>query len=124
MKDPSAIRSHRKLTLGLTLLTAGLALWLDVPGLIEIPSLGDLWPLIPIVIGVHCLTDPEKENRRSGLPLLVIGVGFLALTTDFYGIGWQVGRPLLMISGGLFLIVRFLAQRPHANGMENGNGHR
>ena len=68
------------------------------------------WPLIVIVIGVSKLIQPRgAESLGSAVTLTFLGLWFLVVANDWFGLTWRNSWPLALIAAGAGMIVRSLA---------------
>lgn len=75
-----------------------------------------LWPLILIGIGVVRLAGTaDRERRRSGLTLVIVGLWLLVNTLELFDFDWGTSWPLLLIGLGLGKLIH-----PERDGRSGG----
>ena len=78
----------------------------------DIPSLGDLWPLIIIVFGVmQLLTQRKPSDIEGGVFFTLLGLWFLAVEMGWWGLRWSTGWPLILVIWGVGAILRAFLER-------------
>jgi hypothetical protein len=106
MEERSEEVRWSRLVWGLCLIALGGAFLLDRFGMIHIPDLGRLWPVVLIVIGVTRLVG---RRPGSGLTLLLMGGWFLACGFEWLGFTWENSWPLILVAVGAGIIIRALS---------------
>jgi hypothetical protein len=80
--------------------------------LFDIPSLGDVWPVILIVIGLARLVRPQRSGDiQCGLFFTLLGLWFLAVELNWRGLDWRTSWPLILVIWGFVSIVGALLDR-------------
>jgi predicted membrane protein len=107
-------RAVPRLVIGLSIMTAGLALALDSLGILDAGAVLRWWPLVIVAVGVAKLTS-TNDDRQRGLVWIAVGAGFLLVTLgrmSFLGVWamlllfiganvvWRALRPPLPRAGG------------------------
>ncbi|HYM81262.1 MAG TPA: DUF5668 domain-containing protein [Candidatus Limnocylindria bacterium] len=108
MKNRKQERSRpRSIFFGLFLIAIGTAFLLDRFGVLNVPSLGRLWPGFVIGLGlVHVL-----EGRiGSGMMFVVFGTWFFACEYAWLGLTFRNSWPLLIVALGLSMILESLVR--------------
>lgn len=108
-------RSYSQVTIGLIFMAAGLLIFLDRIGTIELGDLSRLWPLILIAIGAsRFLGSREDRGLGTGLWLILTGLWFLGVNYDFMGMSYRNSWPLLLVLVGVSMVWRALFDRGRA----------
>ena len=90
---------------GLFLIAIGLVFLLERFGVLEVPALGRLWPIVFIVIGI----SRAFERRYGGaLMFTLMGAWFLACTFDWMGLTFRNSWGLVLVAVGGGMVVRSL----------------
>jgi len=101
--DPRAAGS---LVWGLFLIVVGGAFLLHRLGMIDLPDLGDMWPVVFFVIGaIHFL----KGQFGGGTMFVLIGCWFFAVTFEWAGLTYRNSWGLLLIAFGMGMVIRALS---------------
>jgi hypothetical protein len=101
-----------RIVFGLVILTIGVLLTLDKLGWIEVASIGRLWPVFLILIGLSRFLQPAGEPGRGfGAILIFVGGWWL-----FYNLGWTElwlwdYWPLILVIVGLSILWRAVRLR-------------
>jgi hypothetical protein len=96
-------RQTRSLIWGLFLIALGSAFLLDRMGVLDLPPLGQMWPLIFIVISASQLAS----GRPGGAVMfLLVGLWFMACEFGWYGLTYHNSWPLLMVAWGIGIVIR------------------
>ncbi len=101
-KNPRRLLSPQ-LIAGLVLISLGILFLLDELRLIYV-DFGDLWPLIPIVIGLANLFSSDLRKRKSGAWLTMFGFWLAISEWELFGLDWSTSWPLIIIGVGLLII--------------------
>ena|SRR5687767_9659739 len=120
--DDRETRTNQALT-GVVLVIVGIAILAGRMDIWEIQIRREMWPWIPIAIGlVRFLVPPLREGRRSrrgGAWLIYIGIWGLISEYALYDLGYRTSWPLLVVGAGLNMVWRALEQAPRrASGEE------
>lgn len=110
-RNESAV-SLPRIVFGFVILTVGVLLTLDKLGWIEVASIGRLWPVFLILLGVSRLVQPASEPGRGFGAILVFVGGWWLL----YNLGWTElwlwdYWPLILVAVGLSILWRALSRR-------------
>lgn len=110
-----------KVWIGMSVIFAGVVLFLDNLGLGLGVDLIDFWPLILIFIGLNYLTNTRRGIRSSN-GWIFIGFGVLFLLRNFGLIWFHIGQlwPLVLIAVG-FSILRNHAQSARPEGSDDAD---
>jgi predicted membrane protein len=95
-----------RIIVGLIIVLVGLAFLLDRLGIHSLwgIGLGDLWPVILIVLG-GVMFQRRGPNMRVGIILAVLGIVFLASEILGWNI-WSIGWPVLVIGLGIWILLK------------------
>lgn len=107
----------KSLIWGLFLVALGSVLLLDRFGMISIPELGRLWPLVLIVIGI---TRVAAGRPGSSVTFFLLGAWFLACEFDWYGLTYRNSWPLILVAIGASMVVRAIVGEGGRRGMSGG----
>ena len=103
-------RGTRALVWGVFLMLVGSAFVLDRAGVIELPNVGRLWPL---VFGVIAMGHIVEGRYGSALTMLLLGAWFFACEFHWYGFMYSNSWPLVLIAVGAGIVLRALGlERP------------
>ncbi len=81
-------------------------------------DLRQLWPLIPIAIGVAKISTPRADGQPTGgYMLTMVGVIFLMHTLHYWSI--RTSWPLFVVAAGLNILFGAISQAR----LPRGNGH-
>ncbi len=110
-RNEGAVNAPR-IVFGLVILTVGVLLTFDKLGWIEVASIGRLWPVFLILIGLSRFLQPAGEPGRGFGAILIFVGGWLLL----YNLGWTELRlwdywPLILVAVGLSILWRALSRR-------------
>ena len=103
----SPSRTAWQAVIGLVLIGVGVALMLNVFGVVEFISFWRLWPLLVILTGVHHITDHEGPHEfRRGVFWIAVGLWLLAVEFHIFGFSYHNSWPVLLILIGLNMLLR------------------
>lgn len=91
-----------RIVTGLVIVLLGGIFLADNLGLIDVGSIGQLWPVILILLGIGSITRPG--HRRGGAWLLFLGALFLLHTFDYLRL--RDSWPLFIVAVGVGIIWR------------------
>jgi Domain of unknown function (DUF5668) len=104
-------RAKKRLIWGVFLIVLGSAFLLDHLHIVELPSLGSLWPAVFLVITVSHITEGQLG---AALTSLLLGFWFFACEFGWYGFRYGNSWPLILIAIGAGIVVRALrGERRH-----------
>jgi len=110
-----------KLVVGLMLLGAGVAMFLDAIDAWEIGMLWRYWPLILIAIGLANAYEALRRRQGDGSYFLIgVGVWMLVGSFNLFGLSYAGAFPLGIIVVGLGSVLHAIIDVPRA-AKENGN---
>ena len=68
------------------------------------------WPLIVITIGLSKFILPRSaDDVGSGVTLTMLGMWFLLVSNEWFGLDWMNSWPLALVAAGAGMVVRSLA---------------
>ena len=105
MERDERSRATKRLIWGIFLIAIGSAFLLERLHLVDLPSLGSLWPAVFLVIAVSRLAE---GHFGSALTNLLIGAWFFACQFGWYGLDYGNSWPLALIAVGGGIVVRAL----------------
>jgi hypothetical protein len=110
-RDEKRNRMHmrKRLVWGFFLIALGTWFLLDRLGLVYMPSIGRMWPVIFLVIAaIHV-----AENRLGGaLTWVVLSAWFFACEFGWYGLDYRNSWPLVLVAVGAGIVVRAVRGEP------------
>ena len=110
-------RATKSLVWGIFLVALGSAFLLDRLHVVDLPSLGSLWPAVFFVIA----TGHVAEGRLgSALTFTLLGAWFFACEFGWYGLDYGNSWPLVLIAVGAGIVVRALRSEPRRREREGG----
>src|SRR5262245_41839290 len=112
-------RVTRSLVWGIFLMVLGSAFVLDRAGVIELPNIGELWPL---VFGVIAIGHILGGRYASALMFLVLGAWFFAVEFEWYGLTYRNSWPVVLVAVGASIVVRALGGEPSRRRLREGGG--
>ena len=100
-------RAHgaKSMVWGIALIVLGSLFLLERTGMIDVPSLGSLWPA---VFGVIAIARVAEGQYGSAVTFLLLGAWFFACEFGWYGLDYSNSWPLVMIAVGAGIVVRAL----------------
>ena len=105
MKPDCGAPRGRSLIWGIFLVALGAGFLLDQMGVVHMPRLWDLWPVVFLVIG----TAHIAEGRLgSALTFLLIGAWCFACEFGWYGMDFHNSWPVILVAVGAGIVVRAL----------------
>lgn len=106
MANEDGSKTSQAVTWGVFMIAVGALFLLVQFDIVDLPSIGRLWPLVYLVFVTSSLLE-----RRWGAALswLLLGTIFLAITLNWYGLTYQNGWPLFLIAGGGGMVMRALS---------------
>ena len=102
VEEQKTRRNIKSVIWGLSLIALGSLFLVDRLGLVELPAIWQLWPLIFVVFAAIRLID-----RRYGRAVcnLMLGAWFLACTFEWYGLTYYNSWPLLVVVAGTGMVI-------------------
>src|SRR5262245_53972799 len=91
---------------GLFLIALGGAFLLQRFGMLDLPSLGRIWPLVFLPIGITHLFD---RRPGSGIMFLLMGGWFIAVEYEWMGFTYRNSWPLLLVVFGTGMVIEALS---------------
>ena len=110
-------RSGKSLVWGVFLMALGSAFLLDRLGVVQMPNLGSLWPLVFPVIGIAHLAEGQFG---SAMTFLLLGAWFFACEYEWYGLDYHNSWPLVLVAIGAGIVLRALGLEPGRRVREGG----
>ena len=88
---------------GVFLILLGVSILLDRQGLIDMPHIWGLWPILFFAFAVSHLAD-----GRFGSAVMMVGLGiwFFANNEGWWGFDWMTTWPLLIVVVGLSIVIK------------------
>ena len=102
MPSEGGTRNTKSLVWGLFLIALGGAFLLERFGVIELPNIGRLWPLVFVVIGI---THLFELRPGSAVTFIFMGAWFMACNEGWFGLSYANSWPLLMVVVGVGIVV-------------------
>jgi hypothetical protein len=90
---------------GVFLIAVGAAFLLDNLGMLELPAIWNLWPIVLVVIGVNYFLTGMPG---SGTTFLLLGAWFFAVIFDWGGLTYANSWPLALVSLGIGTVIAAL----------------
>ena len=106
-------RNWRRLLWGVVLMLFGVLFLAERFGVMP-PWTMELewWPLIVIGLGLIKLIQPRRaRDIGSSVMLTLMGLWFLAVSNDWYGLTWHNSWPLSLVAAGASMVAQSLAAR-------------
>lgn len=104
-------RDWRRLIWGVVLMLYGGLFLADRAGLLP-PWAQEFrwWPLIVVTIGLSKFILPRSaDDVGSAVTITMLGVWFLFVANEWFGLEWQNSWPLALVAAGAGMVVRSLA---------------
>ncbi len=104
------------LTWGLGLIALGVMFLAVRQGLLPWTSIGDWWPVIPMLMGVAGIVGARTAKKLgSAVTLVLMGGYFFASVYHWKGLTWATSWPLALVAVGVGAVVEAIASRfmPH-----------
>jgi hypothetical protein len=103
-----------KLLLGIALIGIGIAGFLGAIDVLHIRSIGKLWPVFLIVIGVGQEIEAIRRRRAGGgWVLLAVGTWFLVSNFHLFDLTPREALPIAAIVAGAVIALHGVIDRPH-----------
>ena len=120
LRDERVHRAHsrKRLVWGFFLIALGSGFLLDRLGLVDMPSIGRMWPAFFLVIAaIHV-----AEGKLGGaVTWVVLSAWFFACEFGWYGLDYRNSWPLVLVAVGAGIVVRALRGEPgHVRWRERG----
>jgi hypothetical protein len=113
--------TRKKVVWGFFLIALGSGFLLDRLHLIEMPSLGRLWPAVFLVIAALHVA----EGRLGGaVTWVLLSAWFFACEYEWYGLDYRNSWPLVLVAVGTGIVVRALRGEPVGAKVRVKFGHR
>lgn len=102
--------SHRErfggqVVIGVALICAGGALFLEKEGIISIGPIWQYWPLILIGLGiVKTMQAQSRKEQGMGIWLLFIGLWFEVSLLNLWGLTFSETWPVILIAFGISML--------------------
>jgi cell wall-active antibiotic response 4TMS protein YvqF len=111
--------SRKRLVWGFFLMALGSGFLLDRLHIVEMPSIGRMWPAIFLVIAaIHVV-----EGRLGGaVTWVVLSAWFFACEFGWYGLDYRNSWPLVLVAVGMGIVVRALRGEPWRRRWREGGG--
>ncbi len=118
MEDDDGLRRKRRILWGAFLIVLGGAFLLGRAGMLEVPAVERLWPLVFLVLG---LSQALERRLGSTVMFLLMGAAFMAVEFHWMGLSYHNFWPLLLIAVGAGIVVRAARKEDAARG--RGEAH-
>jgi hypothetical protein len=102
-------RATKRLIWGIFLIGVGSVFLLDHLGIVEIPSLSNLWPAVFFLFAVGRIVEGQFG---SALTNLLIGVWLFACVFGWHGLRYGNSWPIVLIAIGAGIVVRAVDREP------------
>jgi hypothetical protein len=105
---PDRPTNHGQIMWGVLIVAAGVLLLIERTGLADIRLTSQIWPILPLGLGLLRLIDPPmlngRHSRRSAAWLLFLGCWGLLNEFHVRGLDYHNSWPLLVIFFGVTLV--------------------
>ena len=96
---------------GLLMLTVGAIMLLDQQQIFHLGNAWRLWPVFMIVVGLYSLVESKGQHIVHNLIVVGIGVLFLAINLDLWGLRMRHFAPVVVLIVGLSFVIDALFGR-------------
>jgi hypothetical protein len=107
MVNDSDCSRTRRILWGALLMALGGAFLLDRTGVVDLPSVWRLWPMVLLVIGVIHLFE---RRPGSGIMLVLMGLSFFAAEFRWAGLSYHSFWPLLVVAVGVGTVIKAISR--------------
>jgi hypothetical protein len=107
MSEPEESRNWKGAIWGVFLILLGAGFLAERYGMISVPGMAGLWPIVLFVIGITHLVD---RRPGSAVMFLLLGVIFLASANEWWGLRYHNSWPLLMVAAGVGIVIKALSR--------------
>jgi len=105
MTKGNKLRDTSRVLWGTVLLLIGSALLLGNLDVIELGSVWEYWPFIPVAIGIGKLVVArDRKDWGEGIWWIFIGVWLYISVFEIYGLGFRESWPLLLVAWGISMV--------------------
>jgi cell wall-active antibiotic response 4TMS protein YvqF len=114
-------RSHsrKRIVWGFFLIAIGSGFLLDRMGLVDMPSIGRMWPAMFLVIAALHIA----EGRIGGaVTWALLSAWFFACEYEWHGLDYRSSWPLALVAIGSGMVVRALRREPGHRRWREGGG--
>lgn len=98
------MRDARNIIWGTFLIVIGVLLLMERIGGLQIP-VGSLWPLVLFVLAA---SSAAERNISGAVMFTLLGLVFLSVTFNWFGLSYHRSWPLLMVAAGIGMVIRSL----------------
>jgi hypothetical protein len=96
---------NKSIVWGVFLMALGAAYLCDRLGVIRMPSLGELWPVVFFVIAA---LNAAEGRWGSATMFVLLGAWFFACEFDWLGLSYRNSWPLVLVAVGTSMVFRAL----------------
>ncbi len=105
MQEDDGIKSMKTQVWGWFLIAVGALFLLDRFQIVHLPNIGQLWPLVFVVIAV---THVIEGRIGSAVMFLALGAWFQVCTLEWHGFTYSNSWPMVLIAVGIGIVIRAL----------------
>jgi hypothetical protein len=104
--DREDVKRNKTILWGVFLIALGSVFLLDRFGIVDVSGIGQLWPLVFVVIAISHLFE---RRPGSAVMFLLMSAAFLAVQFDWMGITYRNFWPLLLVAVGAGMVVKAIS---------------
>lgn len=107
--------------IGSAFILAGIAMLADRIGLVDVGSVWNYWPLIPIGVGAIGLAVSRPSEWSGPFWMLMGGIYCAVSYWGLLGLGWATAWPIFLVAAGLVMLVEILFRRDDEESDQTGD---